>query len=616
MPSRKSPRYGPEFRLPEDNEECRAVYRGVENLSPRRRYGHAVPRIFTPPLGELTSETSWGFSVIDFAENVLEIELFPWQRWLLIHLLELGPNKKLRFQTAVVLIARQNGKSTLSQVLSLWFMIVRRWPLVLGTAQDLTTAEEVWSGAVDILRSNDELSTLIEREIKTNGKMALVLSDPSMLDPDAVAEKRKKIRWLVKAANRKAGRGLSGNLILMDELREQQNWSSWGAITKTTQAQDDLLIMALSNAGDITSVVLRYLRIQAHVALGDPDGIGSDVLLAASAPSDLDIDADDEDDFDDPDDMIPEGGSLFIAEWSATPGLPVKDRYGWAQANPSLGHRIRITKIANDSKTDPEWTFRTEVLCQWAEGVLDGPFPPGAWEATTNEPLELADGTKEVRLEHKIIGDLVACLDQSMDRSTVYACVAGRRADGNVQVELWASRAGDGWAKGWLVDPSVEREDGRRPDKGRIKAVTGQTRGAPVSPLMLDLKKARESGHDPFRVDVVDWQGADLMIASATMYDAVRDKLVWHNAQPPLDLAAATASMKKLQDGFVLDRNNSLADVAPLTAFCGALWLLSTYKPKRRRGSLPLDRSLIEQDNPNTAGDGGALTGGLMEVGF
>jgi hypothetical protein len=55
--------------------------------------GFETPRIFTPPRRELTEETTHGFACIAFAEEVLEVKLFPWQRWLLLHALELdeGP---------------------------------------------------------------------------------------------------------------------------------------------------------------------------------------------------------------------------------------------------------------------------------------------------------------------------------------------------------------------------------------------------------------------------------------------------------------------------------------------------------------------------------------------
>src|SRR5689334_24962070 len=87
---------------------------------PAKRFGSEKPRIFTPPLRKLeprspaTEKRTLGYAVIDFATEVCEVDLFPWQRWLLIHALELLPDGSFRFRNVVVLVARQNGKSTLS----------------------------------------------------------------------------------------------------------------------------------------------------------------------------------------------------------------------------------------------------------------------------------------------------------------------------------------------------------------------------------------------------------------------------------------------------------------------------------------------------------------------
>ena len=51
--------------------------------------GKEQPRIFTPPLRELTPDTTIGFEVIEFSEIVLGMNLLPWQKWLLIHALEI-----------------------------------------------------------------------------------------------------------------------------------------------------------------------------------------------------------------------------------------------------------------------------------------------------------------------------------------------------------------------------------------------------------------------------------------------------------------------------------------------------------------------------------------------
>lgn len=39
-------------------------------------HGITTPRIFTPPLRELTPETSNGYAVIEFAEKFLHVHLF------------------------------------------------------------------------------------------------------------------------------------------------------------------------------------------------------------------------------------------------------------------------------------------------------------------------------------------------------------------------------------------------------------------------------------------------------------------------------------------------------------------------------------------------------------
>lgn len=520
-----------------------------------RRYGSEVPRIFTPPLRELTPETSLGFSVIEFAKDILEITLLPWQRWLLIHMLELLPDGSLRFGIVVVLVARQNGKSTLSQVLALWFMMLQGWPLVLGTAQDLDVAEEVWQGAVDILEDDPELADMIQAVVKVNGKKALILK------PDANA-RNVRTRYKVKAANRRAGRGLSGNLILLDELREHQNWLAWGAITKTTNAQLFSLILALSNAGDMTSVVLRHLRKMGHKALGDPDGIcGEDPIEGPTS-----VDLGDEDDDAQDDDFAQweeELDSLGIFEWSSTPGCSKWDRDEWAQANPSLGYLIQEKTIARDARTDPEWVFRTEVLCQWADGLLEGPFPPGSWEKGTVEVKTGEDGAKYVPLESRIVpgSDVRACIDTSHDRSMTRIAFAGRTPDGTAKVEIVAERYGQDWVRDWLMDP--KRHD-------RIRAVTGQKHGAPVSQLLTRLQE--DHGFD---LTVVDWSGGALPGAHGEAYDAVRDGLVLHNPQPTLDIAAGTAVTRRLGDGWVIDRAKSPTDASPLVAFIGALWLLN-----------------------------------------
>ena len=500
------------------------------------RVGCKQPRVFTPPLRRLTPRTSLGFAAIEFAETVLGFELYPWQKWLLIHALELLTDGSLRFRTVVVLVARQNGKSTLSVVLSLFFMYVLNRDLVIGTAQDLDVAEEIWQSAVDIVEETPELDALKERVVMVNGKKSLELMTGE--------------RYKVKAANRRAGRGLSGDLVLLDELREHQSWDAWGAVTKTTMARSDAQVWALSNAGDAASLVLRYLRKMAHLALGDPDGLNGDE--APDAPAEYEGEDEGEDD------------TLGIFEWSAPPGCAISDRDGWAQANPALGFGISERTVASAARTDPEWVFRTEVLCQWFDGASDGPFPAGAWS-----------GSEDKESVH--VGAAGLCVDTSWDRTATYVGLAGWRADGLAHVEVIARRAGTSWVAEWLTSDA-------RDAAIRGAPVAVQARGAPASSLLEDLRRAG--------VNVVEWGGGDLAAATGELYDRVRAavgegkarKGLRHRGQPVLDVAAATALTRPMGDAFVWDRKNSPSDVAPLIAVTGALWALQTSKAKKRTG--------------------------------
>jgi phage terminase large subunit-like protein len=73
---------------------------------------------------------------------VLGFDLLPWQRWWLLHALELKHDGTYRFRTIVTLVGRQQGKTTLLKIVALWAMYLDRVHLVLGAAQSLDIARE------------------------------------------------------------------------------------------------------------------------------------------------------------------------------------------------------------------------------------------------------------------------------------------------------------------------------------------------------------------------------------------------------------------------------------------------------------------------------------------
>ena len=85
--------------------------------------GIVEPRIYTPPLRELTPETSLGFLFIEFCDSLGQ-PLLPWQKWLSIHALEFigtfPEDWSFRFRYIIVLVSRQNGKTYWFKLLGLF----------------------------------------------------------------------------------------------------------------------------------------------------------------------------------------------------------------------------------------------------------------------------------------------------------------------------------------------------------------------------------------------------------------------------------------------------------------------------------------------------------------
>ena len=493
------------------------------------RKGSTEPRIFTPPLRKLTPETSLGFAVIEFAMDVLDVRLLPAQEWLFIHALEIigdfDTGWYFRFRTVLVLMARQQGKTMMSEILALFFLYALGVQLIIGTSTNLDAAEEVWDGVVDIAETNEELAEEIEDIKRSSGRKTITLSG--------------RRRYRIAAANRKGARGKSGDLILLDELREHQDFSAWSAVTKTTMARPNAIVWCMSNAGDGSSVVLRNLRMKAHKKLGDPDGINRDAGNTMIQYEELE-------DFDD--------DTLGLFEWSAHPDAVITDRDEWALANPSLGYGfVTERSLASACATDPPDEFKTECLCQWVTSTVTPPFPVDSWDAGKDENSTIAKDSP-----------LWWGVDVSSDRAHASIAVCGIRPDGAWHIELVEYRSGTGWLVKWFQNAA--------PNYSGMK-VALQSKGAPIG-SMMDVIGAIDG------IEIIECKGKDVAGWCGRMYDAVASSTetdidavpVYHITQPALDLAANIAATRPLGDGaWAWDRNKSMEDISPLVAVTMAL---------------------------------------------
>lgn len=510
--------------------------------------GSTTPRLWTRPRVTgppgpcgcgcaLTPATSLGFEAVAFAEQVLEVALRPWQRWLLIHAFELLPGSSpaeplLRFRTLLILVARQNGKTQILKVIALWLMYRGRAELILGAAQTLEIAKEAWEGAVRMAQRDPELAAYIAggRPRRTNGDVTLEL----VTGP----------RYKITAATEEAGRGLSVDLLILDELRAQRDMRAWAALSKTTSARENGLIIGISNAGSDASVVLNTLRDTALAEVED---------------------------------------SVGIMEWSAPDGCDLDDPAAWAAANPSLGRGLHPASIRASLATDPPAVFRTEVLCQRVTS-LDGAIDPQAWAACADRSGSLAAVAPRVAL----------CLDVAEDGAHVTLVGAALLDDSRVRI---------GMAGAWS---SIDEARQALPDL--IEAIDpaqfGWFPGGPAAALGADLRTLRLRTRRAFakiveregRRQVVDTDEEELSRLSAGLEKEacqglaadVLARRVIHPDDPLLNAHVAAAVKVRTGDSWRFGRLGGAGHVDAAYAAAGAVYLARLTPP-----AAPLPRSAV-----------------------
>ena len=475
--------------------------------------GKTEPRIYTPPLRELTEETSLGYAAIEYAKTVLGKKLYPWQEWALIHLLEiigdLETGWKFRFRTVLFLISRQNGKTVLSEVIASFFLNVLCVDSVFGTSLSLDKAEEVWEAVIQDQESVEELSSEIERISRTNGNKRLILTGLR--------------KYKVGAPTRRAGRGDSNDLVMLDEIREHRDWETWSAAAASTNAKPNGMIVCFSNAGDPDSIVLRQLRDQAIAN------------ITGTTSSDFGGSVD--------------GDTLGLFEWSSADGAKTDDMEELAQANPALGYGYLTERaLMSNRATFPENKFRSECMCQQVETILPQPFPDGAWSAGVDVSSHIADKS-----------ELFFGIDLSQNRRWTSIAVAGLREDGNMHIEVVARQIGTEWALNWFKE---------RQEK-QVMNLAFQGRGCPVVGLAEQICTLPNVNRMPV-------EGGDLTAGWGRFWDGIAASdpenvrggmKIFHLPQPVLDAPGKTMQLRQLGGGVELpDRVKSPDDPSPLIA--------------------------------------------------
>lgn len=490
-----------------------------------KAHGITEPRIYTKPLRELTPETSRGFEVILFAKIVLGVTLYPWQQWLLIHALELNEDGSYRFRQVIVLVARQNGKSTLMGVLSAWWLYVdaERNPdrispsrfLIIGAAQTLDAAKnqynvvKQWANpkpddAAGADLAIPDLQELTYRIVSVNGEEGII--------------SKSRAQYMVRAANNI--RSKSAARVVFDELREQHNGDGWNSVYHTTKAVWSSQLWGISNAGDYRSVVLKQ-QVDKGRKLADQLADGTDGVDT----------------------------SFGYFEWSAPDGCALDDVDAVRHANPSVGYgAMSVQSIINEVDGMTESAYRTETLCQWVTADVKPYINPKLWQACEDSESTIP-----------VDGRIVVGVDTSADRETTYVAVAGYREDGLPHVELITRRDGMLWVPKYLEQLR---------DNWGISEVAVQAKGCPAVDFADPLAEAG------FTIHLIE--GFKLGACAGRFRDRVRERKLRHLNQPAVTQQIQVAVTRNLGEVEVWDRKNSALQISGLIAMSEALYALET----------------------------------------
>jgi hypothetical protein len=457
--------------------------------------------------------------VIDFSRDVLSMPLDPWEEWLSVHAGELLPDGRPRFRTLLILVARQNGKSTWARAWMLFWAFVELAghpgdPFIVGTSTDRSYAKKFWEKTGKVIEANRYLAPELDRIKRTISEEAIVTTGGVELG--------------FAANNDSAGRSRTVHRALVDEVRQHRSLDCWSAITGAMNAVPDGQIVCISNQGDENAILLDMLRDPAIAYLETGQG--------------------------DP--------RLGIFEWSSPPGADPCDLDALAAANPNLGRRVDIDAVtgaaarAKRAGGEELAKFRTEVMCQRV-ALLDPAIDPDRWTACgTSTPLDLAAHRKRVAL----------CLDVSLDGMHA-TLVAAARVEDRVHIEIVRAWSGHDCTKQARRDlPEIA---------ARVRArVIGWFPAGPAAALGAAMSKQRDRGWPP-RGTKVEALTAEITAVCMGLEEQARAGELRHPRDPLLDLHVRNAQRLRRGDGWVFQRRGS-APIDGAYAAAGAVHLART----------------------------------------
>jgi hypothetical protein len=301
--------------------------RAARKLAEAMLKGHDRPRI-APPMPARSEAKA--FAIV---AREMGIDLMPWQQISSRYITATGPGGRHLFREVALLVARQQGKTTLMKP-----HIVRELRAgrkIMHIAQNRELPRQMFGIIADAIAATDK-DLLPKRRGRIiwprygSGQEEIVLNNGAS--------------YRIAAASRGGARGHANDIVIIDELREMESFDVMAAAEPTLTMSDDPQIIYLSNAGNDASVVLNSVR----------DRAGEDEALA-------------------------------FLEWSASPDRQADDREGWCEANPALGYYPSVLRTLESDYRKAQLTgnlaiFETEHLCRWVVTMRERLVDEFAWK--------------------------------------------------------------------------------------------------------------------------------------------------------------------------------------------------------------------------------------------
>lgn len=432
------------------------------------------------------------------------------QRCAIDALQSIGADGSWAMLEGCVIEPRQNGKSggiLLPIVLAHAIFVPDQ--LIVWSAHRYKTSHEAFLAMLKLLGTEEEPTLLGEQVTKR-----------SFSSGDESFEFANGSRIVFVARSQASGRGLSGDLVILDEAMFLTA-AMMGALFPTLSARPNPLVIYASSAGLASSSVLRDVRDRGRA--GDDPSL---VYLEWCAPRGR-CAADDCD------------------HAKTAIGCMLDDPANWMAANPAVAAgRITLTYIAAERRALPVAEFMRERMGWWESPAIGGLFHMPDWwksqdaQSTPGSSLSLA-------------------VHVTPDRSAASIGIASTRGDGRVHVELVKHGPGVSWVVPYVVDRC------ERHHFSHVVVAGGMAAGA----LAVDLESL--AAFKPLNA-------TDVRRACAAFYDLVKtgDQLAHRSEQDLAALvsAAVEAAARSSERGEWVFAADPGVDLSPLYVLALAAW--------------------------------------------